>query len=130
MMRRAAVLIALTLFALPALAQQQPAGQQLPAANTPPPRFLARDMTALCEAADNSVRQIACLRYLQGAVAMYEAVVAEGKELTWFCAPREAPATLLRQQYLDWAKENPDQAGTDAIQAVKAALTDAFPCQE
>lgn len=130
MMRRLVIHAALALFALPALAQapQQPAGQS-PATDAPP-RFLASDMTALCEAADNSARQIACLRYLQGAVAMYEIMVTEGKELTWFCAPREAPASLLRQQYLDWARENPDQAGADAIQAVKAALTDAFPCQE
>lgn len=122
------VILIMVLAAMPALAQAPatPSG-----ANTPPPRFLAKDMTTLCEAADNSTRQTGCLRYLQGAVAMYELMAGEGgKELTWFCAPREAPAALLRQQYLDWAKENPDQAGLDAIQAVKLALSDAFPCQE
>lgn len=129
MMRRLIILMAMCL-ASPAVAQA-PAGQpSMPPANTPPPRFLAKDLTLLCEAADNSARQTGCLRYLQGAVAMYEIMVSEGKELTWFCAPREAPAALLRQQYLDWAKETPDQAGIEAIQAVKLALTDAFPCQE
>ncbi|HLT76675.1 MAG TPA: Rap1a/Tai family immunity protein [Ferrovibrio sp.] len=123
--------LALALFATSAAAQTP--GQydaQLPAANVPPPPFLTRDMTALCEAADSSPEQIACLRYLQGAVAMYELTVAEGTELTWFCAPREAPGSLLRQQFLNWAADNPDQADTDAIQAVRAALSDAFPCQE
>lgn len=124
------IVLLTTLLALPALAQAPAAQPAMPAANTPPPRFLARDLTGLCEAADNSMRQTGCLRYLQGAVAMYELTVTEGKELTWFCAPREAPAALLRQQYLEWAKENPDQAGTEAIQAVKLALSDAFPCQE
>lgn len=124
------IVLLTTLLALPALAQAPAAQPAMPAANTPPPRFLARDLTGLCEAAENSMRQTGCLRYLQGAVAMYELTVTEGKELTWFCAPREAPAALLRQQYLEWAKENPDQAGTEAIQAVKLALSDAFPCQE
>lgn len=124
------IVLLTTILALPALAQAPAAQPAMPAANTPPPRFLARDLTGLCEAADNSMRQTGCLRYLQGAVAMYELTVTEGKELTWFCAPREAPAALLRQQYLEWAKENPDQAGTEAIQAVKLALSDAFPCQE
>lgn len=125
------ILLTALLFALPALAPVPAAGQAaMPAANMPPPRFLAKDLTGLCEAADNSARQTGCLRYLQGAVAMYELTVGEGKELTWFCAPREAPAALLRQQYLDWAKENPDQAEIEAIQAAKLALMDAFPCQE
>ena len=124
------IVLLTTILALPALAQAPAAQPAMPAANTPPPRFLARDLTGLCEAADNSMRQTGCLRYLQGAVAMYELTVTEGKELTWFCAPREAPAALLRQQYREWAKENPDQAGTEAIQAVKLALSDAFPCQE
>ena len=130
-MMRLVAALAVALIALPAAAQvpQQPASQ-LPAANTPPPRFLAKDMTALCEAADNSPRQTACLRYLQGAVAMYEIMAADGKDITWFCPPREAPAGLFRQQYLEWIRENPDQGGLDAIQAVKAALSDAFPCQE
>jgi len=128
-MRYLAVLILMAL-ALPALAQTPAAQPAMPAANTPPPPFLARDLNALCEAADGSARQTGCLRYLQGAVAMYEIMANEGKELTWFCAPREAPAALLRQQYLDWARETPDQAGIDAIQAVKLALSDAFPCQE
>jgi hypothetical protein len=124
---RVAAILAMTLTAAGALAQTPPPGS---GANAPPPRFLARDLTGLCEAADNSTRQTGCLRYLQGAVAMYEAIVNDGKELVWFCAPREAPASLLRQQYLEWAKENPDQAAADAIQAVKLALTDAFPCAE
>ena len=129
-MMRHLILLMTMLLASPALAQA-PAGQSsMPAANTPPPRFLAKDLTGLCEAADNSARQTGCLRYLQGAVAMYEIMVSEGKELTWFCTPREAPAAQLRQQYLEWTKENPDQAGVEAIQAVKLALSDAFPCQE
>lgn len=128
-MRHLITLLA-TLLALPALAQAPSAQPPLPAANTPPPRFLAKDLTGLCEAADGSARQTGCLRYLQGTVAMYELMVSEGKELTWFCAPREAPASLLRQQYVEWAREHPDQAGLDAIQAVKLALSDAFPCQE
>ena len=129
MMRHVIALMA-AFFAFPVLAQTPAAQPTMPAANTPPPRFLARDLTGLCEAADSSARQAGCLRYLQGAVAMYELTVTEGKELIWFCAPREAPATQLRQQYLEWTKENPDHAGTEAIHAVKLALSDAFPCQE
>lgn len=129
-MMRHLIFLAIMFFAAPVLAQAPTGQPAMPAANTPPPRFLARDLTGLCEAADNSARQTGCLRYLQGAVAMYELTITEGKELIWFCAPREAPAALLRQQYLDWARENPDQAGVDAIQAVKLALSDAFPCQE
>jgi hypothetical protein len=129
-MMRHFIVLMIAVFSLPALAQTPAPQPAMPAANTPPPRFFARDLTGICEAADSSARQTGCLRYLQGAVAMYELMVTEGKELTWFCAPREAPASLLRQQYLDWAKENPDQAGTDAIHAVKLAMSDAFPCQE
>lgn len=129
-MMRCLTILILMAFAVPALAQTPAAPPAMPAANTPPPPFLARDLIALCEAADGTARQTGCLRYLQGAVAMYEIIVNDGKELTWFCAPREAPAALLRLQYVEWAKENADQAGIDAIQSVKLALSDAFPCQE
>lgn len=95
----------------------------------PPPKFLARDLQGLCDGAEGSQRLAGCLRYLQASVAMYELIIADGKELTWFCAPREAPAALLRQQYVEWARENADQMGLEAIQAVRVALTDAFPCQ-
>lgn len=108
-----------------AVAQQNPSGNL-----APPPKFLARDLQAMCDGAEGSARLAGCLRYLQASVAMYEMAVVESKDLAWFCAPREAPATLLRQQFVEWAKENGDQLGQEAIQAVRAAMTDAFPCQE
>lgn len=108
-----------------AVAQQNASGSL-----APPPKFLARDLQALCDGAEGSARLTGCLRYLQASVAMYEMAVAESKDLAWFCAPREAPATLLRQQFVEWAKENGDQLGQEAIQAVRQAMTDAFPCQE
>ncbi|MFN4312100.1 MAG: Rap1a/Tai family immunity protein [Ferrovibrio sp.] len=122
--------VALLLSALsgPVLAQSQPQ-PQVGVALQPPPRFLARDLQAMCEGAEGSARLSGCLRYLQGAVALYELVVAEGKELTWFCAPREAPPAMLRQQFVEWARENADQMGNDAVQAVKLALSDSYPCQ-
>jgi hypothetical protein len=108
-----------------ALAQGNPAANPL----APPPKFFAKDLQALCDGAEGSARLAGCLRYMQAAVAMYEQVVAEAKDVTWFCAPREAPASLLRTQFVEWAKENPDQMGQEAIQAVRQALADAFPCQ-
>lgn len=120
----AVLLLAVFLTASPLLAQTAPSGI------TPPPKFLAKDLLAFCEANEGSARLVGCQRYLLGAVAMYELIVADGKEMTWFCAPREAPAALLRQQYVEWAKENADQMELDAIQAVRIALSDAFPCQE
>ena len=107
---------------------------QAPASNptgslAPPPKFLARDLQAMCESAEGSARLTGCLRYMQAAVAMYELAVTEAKDLTWFCAPREAPPVLLRQQFIEWTKENPDQLAQDAILAVRMALIDAFPCQ-
>lgn len=108
----------------------QPASNLNPTGNlAPPPKFLAKDLQGLCDGPEGSARLVGCLRYLQASVAMYEMAVAESKDMTWFCAPREAPAALLRQQFVEWAKENPDQMGQDAIQAVRLALTDAFPCQ-
>ena len=131
---RLLICLALLMTALPVAAfAQQPARQgaaSMPDALAPPPRFLARDLAAICEAADGTVRQTGCLRYLQGAVAMYDLAVGEGQELTWFCAPREAPAGLLRQQFSEWARENADQGELDASHAVRMALADGFPCQE
>ncbi|MEK9968423.1 MAG: Rap1a/Tai family immunity protein [Ferrovibrio sp.] len=95
----------------------------------PPPKFLGRDLLALCEGPEGGARLAGCQRYLQAAVAMYELIIAEGKELTLFCAPREAPPVLLRQQFVEWAKDNADQMAQDAIQTVRQALADAFPCQ-
>lgn len=126
-----ALLFAMTLLvagSVSAQAQSQnPVG--MPPGLQPPPRFLAKDLVGLCEGPENSVRLAGCLRYLQGAVAMYELVVGEAKELSLFCAPREAPSVLLRQQYVEWAKDNADQLNQEAILAVKLAMADAFPCQ-
>mgnify|MGYP001327150288 FL=1 len=118
------LLFAATLIASPVLAQTM--SNDL----TPPPRFLAKDLAASCESGEGSPLLAGCQRYLQGAVAMYELIVADGKELTWFCAPHEAPAGLLQQQYVEWARDNADQMELDAMQAVRMALADAFPCQE
>jgi hypothetical protein len=112
------------LIALPVLAQPAPMSSSL----QPPPRFLGKDLAGLCEGPENSARLAGCLRYLQGAVAMYELSVAETKDLSLFCAPREAPASVLRQQYVEWVKENADQLNQEAILTVKLALADAFPC--
>lgn len=112
-----------------AVAQQNPA-QNPGGSLAPPPKFLGRDLQVLCDGAEGSARLAGCLRYLQASVAMYEMAVTESKDLAWFCAPREAPAGLLRQQFVEWAKENGDQLGQEAIHAVRLAMTDAFPCQE
>lgn len=119
-----ALLFALTLLIALPVAAQAPMSSSL----QPPPRFLGKDLAGLCDGPENSARLAGCLRYLQGAVAMYELTVTEAKELSLFCAPREAPAALLRQQYVEWAKENGDQLNHDAILTVKLALADAFPC--
>ncbi|HEX6958929.1 MAG TPA: Rap1a/Tai family immunity protein [Ferrovibrio sp.] len=138
-MRHLLCLLFAIALAMPALAQNEPSEpssapdampKELMPSLTPPPRFLARDLTASCEAADGSARQLGCLRYLQGVTAMYDLIAAEGKDPGWFCTPRDAPSNMLRQQYLGWASENADQMNLDAIQAVRLALTDAFPCQE
>ncbi|MEL3891877.1 Rap1a/Tai family immunity protein [Ferrovibrio sp. MS7] len=103
---------------------------QMSSALQPPPPFLGKDLLALCQAPDASPQRNGCLRYLQAAVAMYEALVGEGKEISWFCAPREAPAATLRQQFVEYGAENADDMAQDAIKAVRMALSDAFPCQE
>jgi len=122
--------VALLAVLLAPAAFAQPAPNLNPTGNlAPPPKFLAKDLQGLCDGAEGSPRLAGCLRYMQGTVAMYELVATENKELTWFCAPREAPPALLRQQFVEWAKDNPDQMGQEAIQAVRLALADAFPCQ-
>jgi hypothetical protein len=126
---RLSIVIALLAGLVASAAMAQTASGSNPAGSlAPPPKFLGRDLQALCEGPDGSARLSGCLRYLQASVAIYELAAAE-KELTWFCAPREAPAALLRQQFLEWAKDNTDQMGLDAIQTVRQALADAFPCQ-
>lgn len=117
------------LAAVPAMTQMASAQPAPMSPNLqPPPRFLGKDLAGLCEGPENSTRLAGCLRYLLGAVQMYELSVGEAKELNLFCAPREAPASLLRQQYVEWVKENADQLNQDAILTVKLALADAFPC--
>ncbi|MFC3674744.1 Rap1a/Tai family immunity protein [Ferrovibrio xuzhouensis] len=106
------------------------ADSSMPAGLAPPPKFLAKDLLTGCQAADGSVQQRGCLRYLQGAAAMYNLIAADGKDPGWFCTPRDAPAEMLRQQFVSWAQDNADQMGLEAIQALRLALADAFPCQE
>jgi len=131
---RPVVILLLLLVLLPlsgvAVAQTAPADGAMPNALVPPPKFLARDLLAACEAADGSAQQRGCQRYLQGAAAMYDLAVSEGKDMVWFCTPRDAPPGLLRQQFVSWARDNADQMGLEAIQALRLALADAFPCQE
>lgn len=127
-MRAAGILVA-ALLATASAALAQGAGSPATGSLAPPPRFLGKDLVGLCEGPEGSSRQAGCLRYLQAAVSMYELAVTEAKDLVWFCAPREAPATMLRQPYLDWARDHADLLGQDAMATVRLALTDAFPCQ-
>jgi hypothetical protein len=130
------VLLTLSLFlavsagALAQAANNAADSSGMPAALAPPPKFLGKDLLAACQAADGSPSLRGCLRYLQGAAAMYNLAAAEGKDPGWFCTPRDAPAEMLRQQFLSWAQDNADQMAQDAIQVLRLALADAFPCQE
>ena len=71
-----------------------------------------------------------CIAYMRGAVAMYEAVAAEAKEVAWFCPPQDGDPAALRKLYLDWAEENPSLLGQPALLAVKAMFQDAFACSD
>ena len=71
-----------------------------------------------------------CIAYMRGAVAMYEAVAAEAKEIAWFCPPQDGDPAALRKLYLDWAEENPAGLGQPALLAVKAMFQDAFACSD
>lgn len=106
------------------------ASAQMPAALQPPPPFLGSDLLRLCKESDNSPGQNQCLRFMQGAVLMYELVLAEHAEKAWFCPPREAPPALLRKNFLEYAAEAPDELKQDAIKVLKASLVDGYPCQE
>lgn len=72
----------------------------------------------------------ACTAYLRGALAMYEAVGAEQRELAWFCPRPDIEPTQLRRFFVEWANENRAAVAGPAILAVKAAMQDAFPCSE
>ncbi len=123
---RRAIAIAVLCLLLP-----MTAGAQKLSALQPPPPFLGRDLAGLCREADGSAGQAGCLRYLQAAVAMYELVLAEGRENAWFCAPRDVPPATLRKQFLDFAADaTPEELGKDAIQTLRQAFGEAFPCQE
>ncbi len=123
---RRAIALAVFCLILPSMA-----GAQMPAALQPPPPFLGRDLAGLCREADGSSGQTGCLRYLQAAVAMYEMVLTEGRDNAWFCAPRDVPSATLRKQFLDFAGEaTEEELGRQAIQLVRQAFTEAFPCQE
>lgn len=71
-----------------------------------------------------------CTAYLRGAVAMYEAVAGEVKELSWFCPPRDGDTGVLRQLYLDWARDNEATLSGPAMNAVRAVLQDAYQCSD
>ena len=46
------------------------------------------------------------------------------------CLPEEYDPEQLREAFIAWAKDNPDQLDQSALEAVRAAMTDAFPCEE
>jgi hypothetical protein len=46
------------------------------------------------------------------------------------CLPEEYDPEQLREAFVAWAKDNPDQLDQSALEAVRAAMTDAFPCEE
>ena len=88
-------------------------------------------LLALCEAPESrAADRASCIGFMRGAIAMYELVGAENKELAWFCPARNGDPLALRQLYVEWAHENPSDVGDTAIAAVRAALADAFSCTE
>jgi hypothetical protein len=46
------------------------------------------------------------------------------------CLPEEYDPEQLREAFVAWAKDNPDQLEQAALEAVRAAMKDAFPCEE
>lgn len=98
----------------------------------PPPPFTGRNLAALCEAPEQrAAERQGCLRFLQASAQMYELAANErGKELAWFCLPRDGDPAHFRRVFNDWAKENAAQLDQPAIQVVKAAFSDIFSCQE
>jgi len=89
--------------------------------------FTGADLQKSC--ATPATAQV-CIAYMRGAVSMYEAVVAEAKDVVWFCPPVDGDPAALRKLYLDWAQENPAGLAQPAMGAVKAMLQDAFACSD
>jgi hypothetical protein len=83
------------------------------------------DLLKMCNSAPNT-----CNAYLRGAVAMYEAVVAEAKEVAWFCPPKDGDFTVLRRLYVEWAAENANDLPQPVMVAVEAMLADAYSCSD
>lgn len=108
----------------------QTAWAQMPAALQPTPPFLGSDLLRLCREPDGSGAQGQCLKFLQGAVQMYELVLVENPDKAWFCPPRDAAPALLRKNFLEYAAEAGDELRQEAIKILKSALVDGYPCQE
>ena len=47
-----------------------------------------------------------------------------------FCLPAEFDPEQVRQAYVSWAGDYPDELGKTALAALKLALVEQFPCEE
>ncbi|HYM33627.1 MAG TPA: Rap1a/Tai family immunity protein [Candidatus Cybelea sp.] len=104
------VLAAFCLAASPGVAQQR---------GNPPANQTGRQLVAQCEAPAHQ----ACLDTLH-------ALTAKMSDDPGMCLPEEYDPEQVRDAYLDWAKDNPDELGKPAEETVREAMRDAFPCEE
>ena len=87
-----------------------------------------RELMQSCQGAAD--RLAGCNGFLTGFVAAYDLAVEDGKELGWFCLPNGYDPAVLRNNFLDWARENPGALDQPAPVNVKTAFQEAFSCTE
>jgi len=97
----------------------------------------------------NTLERVACLAYMEGfsqgfvsndrimtaflrdnVQSGHLAVAAKAKRVDKpsYCADDQLPGEVMREVYLDWADQHPDELDQPAASALFLALAEAFPC--
>lgn len=92
------------------------------------------DLAALCAAGAGDPNVIAAINHCHGflmATGQFHTAVTDAlpNRRPFFCLPNPRPTLeSVRTGFVTWARANPQQAGTPAVEGVVRFATDAFPC--
>lgn len=87
------------------------------------------DGTAAGEPNASTAEYLLCLGYLQGVVDTDATLAEWGETPRQACIPRGVTSSRLRQVFLQWLNEHPDQLRFSAASLALAAFSESWPCK-
>lgn len=91
--------------------------------------YTGNDLKPFCTS-DRSVEELQCLKYIEGIYDSHDSLFHIGKAKRIFCVPENTTSGQLKEIFIKYLNDHPEDLQMTASSLVIVSFADAFPCNE